>query len=351
MFSFNLIKNPVSSTVVVSPVPQRNNSIDIARGICMFLVMLYHSECYFPTSIHIQPFFAPFFLTTFFFITGRYIVKETAPLSFLRKLKRIFATLVWPYLIFTTLVWLPKAFAHGNDMTIKSMLYDVLGGTASWFVAALIVCEILFYIFYKLFRNEYILLICGLSLLILGTYLKRVDPAPSFWYYKEAFVNLIFVCLGYIWSLHYNVIQKTLSGKYSLLAFTSLYIALFAIFRYTPVSEYDGITIDSFKSLVLSGGGIVFILKLSEFIRNQPVLEYIGRNSILYYFLNGGVILILSKILNKINTPHYYVIDFLIAVIATAVITVLVWIINRYLPFFKRFPWENNRSLHFAKKG
>ena len=23
----------------------------------------------------------------------------------------------------------------------------------------------------------------------------------------------------------------------------------------------------------------------------------------------------------------------------------------RYLPFFKRFPWENNRSLHFAKKG
>lgn len=215
----------------------------------------------------------------------------------------------------------------------------------------LLSAKFFFYIFYKLFRNEYILLICGLSLLILGTYLKRVDPAPSFWYYKEAFVNLIFVCLGYIWSLHYNVIQKTLSGKYSLLAFTSLYIALFAIFRYTPVSEYDGITIDSFKSLVLSGGGIVFILKLSEFIRNQPVLEYIGRNSILYYFLNGGVILILSKILNKINTPHYYVIDFLIAVIATAVITVLVWIINRYLPFFKRFPWENNRSLHFAKKG
>ena len=77
MFSFNLIKNTVSSTVVVSPVPQRNNSIDIARGICMFLVMLYHSECYFPKSIHIQPFFAPFFLKTFFFITGKYNVKET----------------------------------------------------------------------------------------------------------------------------------------------------------------------------------------------------------------------------------------------------------------------------------
>ncbi len=67
------------------------------------------------------------------------------------------------------------------------MLYDVLGGTASWFVAALIVCEILFLHFYKLFRNEYILLICGLSLPNFGHLSENVDPAPLFWYYKEAF--------------------------------------------------------------------------------------------------------------------------------------------------------------------
>ncbi len=63
----------------------------------MFLVMLYHSGMLFFYE-HTYPTisFCTVFSNNFFFITGRYIVKETAPPLSSSEIKtNIFATLVW----------------------------------------------------------------------------------------------------------------------------------------------------------------------------------------------------------------------------------------------------------------
>ncbi len=65
----------------------------------MFLVMPLSLGMLFSYE-HTYPTIFARFSNNFFFITGRYIVKETAPLSFFEIKTNIFANLVWPYLIF-----------------------------------------------------------------------------------------------------------------------------------------------------------------------------------------------------------------------------------------------------------
>ena len=79
--------------------------------------------------------------------------------SLKHKLTSIGRSLLLPYFLFTIVLALPKAFAHGHSLDWESLLLLILTGRASWFIAALIVSEIVFSLFLWITRGKVIALL------------------------------------------------------------------------------------------------------------------------------------------------------------------------------------------------
>lgn len=118
--------------------------INTGRGICMLCVFIAHCNFYYLNNLLPIIFvFRPFYISFFFFLSGFLMLKDLSKFSFKRKIKNIMYKLLWPVLLYPTLIWIPKSLVHGRDVRIETYLLDLLGGTASWFVAALIVAQII----------------------------------------------------------------------------------------------------------------------------------------------------------------------------------------------------------------
>ena len=82
-------------------------------------------------------------LTLFFIISGYLIYKESK-FDFKNKIKSIAKTLLLPYLIFSFLISLSKAWVYNNSINLIEICTQIAYGQSSWFVATLILSESIF---------------------------------------------------------------------------------------------------------------------------------------------------------------------------------------------------------------
>ena len=113
----------------------------------MLSILLDHTEIYY-TGGNLIPYdwYVSNVLIVFFFLSG-YLMYKQQGFSLKHKLTSIGHSLLLPYLLFTAVLALPKAFVHGWSIDWKSVLLPILTGRASWFIAALVVSEIVFSLF------------------------------------------------------------------------------------------------------------------------------------------------------------------------------------------------------------
>ena len=117
--------------------------VDVARGVAMLAILLFHTEMRYaegdiiPYSMYVEN-----FLALFFFVSGYLFVSPKRQFSLRGKLVSIAKRLVVPYVLFVSLMAVPKAYAHGDDLTLWSFLGGLVSGRASWFVSALIVVSL-----------------------------------------------------------------------------------------------------------------------------------------------------------------------------------------------------------------
>ena len=87
---------------------QRVTWIDAMRGVCMFMVILYHSGA----PVEYDKFLIPFFLSGFFFLSGYLFYTPGSRWDWKHKLIRVSETLLIPYLLYWTLTYFVKAFYY-----------------------------------------------------------------------------------------------------------------------------------------------------------------------------------------------------------------------------------------------
>ena len=146
----HLIQN--NAKVGLSP---RIEWLDVARGLCMLLIIYDHSDSYFTLLNPLLPYnwYVANVLCAFVFISG-YLFPTHTQLVVSKKIKSIFRSLVVPYLFFSTLFTFPKAFIHQQDVSISESLFNILSGQSSWFICALVVAELLFVGLVQLFKGD-----------------------------------------------------------------------------------------------------------------------------------------------------------------------------------------------------
>ena len=131
---------------------ERVSWLDYGKCICMLMVIYSHTVIY--STGRINDFLLlmlPTRLLVFFFISG-YLTKVEG-FDFKKTITSIGKKLLFPYFLFTLIIYLPKHLAHGTDISLQNMLYEILGGFASWFVAALAVSKITLAVCLKYTKN------------------------------------------------------------------------------------------------------------------------------------------------------------------------------------------------------
>lgn len=123
---------------------QRVGWIDFLRGISMILILVFHTEMYYK-EYDVTPYYiyTTNAIILFYFISG-YLFYQNNTFQWQKRIVNIGRSLLIPYFIFTTLIAAPKLLIRQMAIDWTEIAYNILTGRASWFIAALIIGELIF---------------------------------------------------------------------------------------------------------------------------------------------------------------------------------------------------------------
>lgn len=130
------------------------------------------------------------------------------------------------------------------------------------------------------------------------------------------------------------------------------YILLYVIIDHNTLNSSMRVAIDQYNNILLiyfySIIGIWSLMCLSNIIQYWKPLNYIGKHSILFYFLNGSILTIISALMHKVPfmDSNNYINQIIVAIIATVFTFPCVWFINKYMPILRGAKDSFNRISH-----
>ena len=186
---------------------ERISWLDYGKCICMLMVIFSHTCIYYTgnTNLFLE-LLLPTRLVVFFFISGYLTKIET--FNFKKTITSIAKKLLFPYFLFTTLIYLPKHIASGEGFTFSTMIYEIVGGFASWFVAALAVSKISLAICLKYCKNLLLIgVVCGIFV-ALGFVMTQYIDAPIPWFAQYGLISLVYLFPGMIYKKYEYKLNK-----------------------------------------------------------------------------------------------------------------------------------------------
>lgn len=320
---------------------QRKIWIDTTRGLCMLAILLHHTEMYYAKEAIIDyRLFVDNALSIFFFVSGYLFYKESTCTTFSikRKIKSIIKTIIIPYFIFMSFIAYPKAIIHGNFHSIFEILLKILTGRESWFITALATAEIIFsLLLYLSKRNKWILTLGVAAFLITAIMMEEniLTIKYNYWNIMDGCLAITFLYIGYLYHRHEAVLSNI-----NLMSMTIVPV-LMLLSKYIIVSKqiycYWG-PIDISNYIIFFTDNIlaiILIITISKRLPNIKPITWMGSRALVYYFLCGGVPLILSVIAQKVGFIYedcYLKVIFMLSLVYIF-ISVLTWIIYKYIPW------------------
>lgn len=299
----------------------------------MVAILIYHTEMYYNTSYS-----TPYFMytsnaiTLFYFISG-YLFYSSKPFYIKRKITSILKTMLLPYFIFTSAIAIPKAIVHGYDIDIINSIILIATGRASWFIAALIVAEIIFSILLwtAIKRKNWILPV--FCLICLLTYCIMPPCNHNYWYWQDALLAVFFLYTGWIYHKYETQFNKINHISYFIIA---ILLAMIKVLEYDMNYAMKSISIINYPLFLADTLLCIFLFAgISKKLPSMPIIEWTGKHCIIYYFLAGGSPLITAITLNKLdfccNNLLYRLL--IASFISYCIATILTWVIYRYIPF------------------
>ncbi len=307
----------------------------MARGAAILSILLFHTDSYnFEELIIPYEYYVENFLALFFFISGFLFYRVEVEFDIRHKIESILKTIVLPYFIFTTCMSVPKALVYGRELS-TDMFITIITGQASWFVTALILAELLFSIL--ILAQKHNRFIMPAVCFILGISSVYITPEFNLWHFQNAMLAMPYLYMGYIYHKYELPVTWFVNNK----VFVSGVIVCLFAFKYLEHNAgmrmlFEPVIITSFLLFFIDTMMFitVFIL-LIRHIRPYKMICWTGKNSLVYYFLCGGVPLLTNKllVLSGINYDDNIIILLLITIFVYLITTFITHLIVRYIPF------------------
>ena len=298
----------------------------------MFLVILSHCK---PTNGWYL-FYNPFFISGFYFVSGLFFLNQDKKVSAQQKLMNIFTSLILPYFAYWTLSYGVEHIISGDYLFLNSLLVSIIEGKKLWFISVLIVSELIAYLYLWVLKDKYskIRMYSFPIVSIIVYYLLPIIDYP--WYFRTAFLANFFFGIGVICKYHRRIAGQLLN---------SYKIGFVGIALFVLMMVIDGLFIHqsgSFNGLYHSY--IFFIIEsyvavyaimwfLKIYLPDNKALTFVGRNSLLYYFLQHQIVLMLFRLASKVEfAGDQWWSCFFYAVLVCVILYPVVTIVNKYVP-------------------
>lgn len=319
----------------------RQNIAWINTGRALSIIGIYIAHCniyYLALDSKALLFTNLFRIAFFYFLSGFLFFRSLDKYSKKEKFSKILCKLIWPALLFPAIIWIPKMFAHGNAIDIKDFLIDIFGGTATWFVSSIIVGQLLLLLLLRLVKKYIPILIITFILCLLAFYLNTINSDPFPWYYKSGFISAFFLTLGGGSYKFCKNIDKYISKTYLIISgglCIVMHILCFKLEIYQNIMNvrYESIPLGLFNNFL----GIFFMIQLCHFIPEIKWLQYIGKNSIVFYFFGGGVPLVIGLLVRTYVPFEGYLMTILVTITCLAIVFPVNYVIKRFFPWMLDF--------------
>lgn len=309
--------------------------VDMARGLAMLTILWAHTSAYyadgFASSYTLTVLNA---LAVFFFVSGYLFISPDKQFSVGNKMRSVLRSLVVPYLIFTLAMAFPKAMVHGSEVDLMSLIKPVLNGDASWFVSSLIVVQT--YYCLVLFVRKFLCPKGGaraFAFEIFGVFLPFMVFVSFFRYCSNILsvstIAITFVFIGRLYRMVEWWLGNVLSERnvrdskitelkhffvsrcrrwclplLFVLACMLVYIKVWEwkhdveiIFYVVKIPSFLLFYVDTLLSCLL----VVGVCKVLPNVKVLAWLRWTGSHSLVFYFVCGGIPLLVSRVLPSFN--------------------------------------------------
>ena len=325
---------------------QRIEFIDLAKGICISLVVLLH--VYGDLSGTIIKIMNLFRMPLYFVLSGLFFKTYDGLFPFFKKKTN---KLLIPFFFTFLFIIIPSTWLLNVKNSKETTLSDLLlGGEgkinlgidgAAWFLICLFAVNIYFYLIFLISKQNIIRIgllscFCGIS----GYMLNYYNHYLPMWF-DSALTAMPFFLTGYALRHHSNILYGRIC-KNDLYSCTLSFLILLAVYFYdewqgTGAIAYGSNTFDiSIISIYLGGlAGTYCVLMISKYMKHIPGISYIGRYSIVVLLTHLLYMFVIRNVLYQLGIPQEDVILNLLVFIGIMILELpTIRFCIRYLPYF-----------------
>jgi len=331
----------------------RIDFFDLAKGFCIFLVVIYHVSVRYEVELPASNIMKSIRLPLYFFLSGCFFKTYGGLLDFvIRKLNKLLLPFVFWFLFsflfafFLFVFFDIQYFTTFYQLNIHSVVVNTLHGDYPnvyvWFLLCLFWVNLIFYTSHLLsgkFDKKLQPLAIGLLSIIIGvvgvTFSNYGIEVP--FYIDSAFTSVPFFAFGY-YSFRFTALAK----KNKMDKWIPLFVILFVLFLYFVAPKYDlrsnsGISYQNVWLIYLCGFlGVLSVVLLSKMIRKLPLVSFWGRYSIMILVSHGIVFkfvsVLISSSISKIiemNSVELFVLNLFFTM---SICTLLIPFMKKYMP-------------------
>lgn len=309
--------------------------IDLAKGICIFLVVFRHVSVALDMDYPLQTQFASFRMPLYFILSGLFFKQYEGFVGFL---KRKTNKLLIPFLFFllTTSVIPYAVINHGSSL--KLFLTDMNGPVynfAIWFLLCLFEINILFYLIQSIaerlvprHQTAAVLVIClllGCCGMALG-----VAQVKNLFYLCTMLTALPFFTFGWWLRRHTGFLDQPFSLKTDI-PLLILCVLIVATCSYRVVYAFNEVPQEGVPYIYLCGvAGTLMVLTVSKVVKRLPLLSFWGRYSIIILCTHQVVVFVMETVLQRYLTGMPLFIAVLVSTLLVCHLSIL--FMKKYMP-------------------
>lgn len=291
---------------------QRIEFIDLAKGICISLVVLLH--VFGELSGGFIQLMNLFRMPLYFVLSGLFFKTYDGLFPFIKKKTN---KLLIPFFSTFIFIVLPTTFVlnefEGKTTTLSNLLWGGPGkfnlgiDGAIWFLLCLFAVNIYFYMIFLLTKRNVVgitilSVICGMSGYVMNYYGFHLPMWTD-----SALTAMPFFLFGYLSRCYTEVLYGSFSKKDVIYAIVSL-VVLLSVYMYDEwrgqsIIIYGENTFNvSFLSLYIGGVfGTYFVLMIAKYLVHLPIISYIGRYSIVVLLTHLLFLFVIRNILYQLG--------------------------------------------------
>lgn len=326
--------------------------INLLKAICIICVFYVHCQTYYGFGIKgVSTYIHPIYVNSFFFASGYLLFRKQLSLPivhlrfseyFMGGGRRLFWNITYrliiPTILFSIIEFIPSYVIRGKEFGVGEFVYKTIGGCTYWFTAALAVAELLILLLlFTRIKNIWFYFVTTCFVFVIGSYLCKenieiISQYPSCpWQYKEGLLATVFLVSGGVYWMHENLVCKVIN-KYVAILIAAIYFVLETIcpekFR-VLVSMQDV----NLLGVLISVVATLALIEFCKIFKSSNVLNYIGRNTISFYFMSGALPIVWSMLVNKFM-PEPTMIGLIMVFVGSFSISFLAtYLMNKYTPW------------------